>query len=95
MNHTARCAKATVIPPRSTCVLPIRFAELKTRQDYLLLPVANNAYLPGGAYVMRSVIEGDQTSVLVTNVMDHELTVPKGTRIGTVESFDNAQQTKF
>src|SRR6202043_3552256 len=41
-NHTVRCSKATVVPPRSSCPLPIRFAGLKNKQDYLLLPVGNN-----------------------------------------------------
>jgi hypothetical protein len=95
VNHTARYSKVTVVPAKSTCLLPIRFAGLKVKQDYLLMPVTNNAYLPGGTYVMRSIIEGDQTSVLVTNVMDVPLTIPKGARVGTVESLDNAQETKF
>ena len=70
INHTARCAKTTILPPRSTSVLPIRFAGLKTKQDYLLVPVSNNAYLPDGAYVMRSIIDGDQSQILITNVTD-------------------------
>jgi hypothetical protein len=94
-NHTVRCAKTTLVPARSTITLPIRHAGLNKKQHYLLMPMANNAYLPGGAYVVRSVIDGDQEFVLVTNVTDDTLNVPKGARIGTIESFDNAQETRF
>lgn len=95
VNHTVCCATAMVIPPRSTCLLSIRFTSLKIKQDYILLPTSNNAHLPGGMYVIRSVISGDQNSVLVTNVTDDALTIPKRARIGTVESLNNAQDIRL
>src|SRR5579871_3273424 len=93
-----RTATQVVIPPNSYTFVPIRHRQAFSRtwnQDLMFHPTRGNVYLPPGAYVMRSLFQGDQQLALITNVSDEEITITKGVRIGSVESLHNAAETRY
>ena len=95
VHHIVRCAMKTTILPKASCFVPIHFPPLHSNQDFIFKPVRGNAYLPAGCYVLRSIVSNDQTSILITNVTDKAVDITKGVRVGSIESLDDASDTRY
>src|SRR5437762_1342458 len=58
-------------------------------------PVYGNAYLPAGCYVFRSIVSNDEALILITNVTDKAVDIMKAVRVGSIESLDDASDTRY
>jgi len=94
-KHQVRCAVTIEIAAQMSAWVTIRYAKLLFNQNYIFKPFKGNVYLFPGYYVLRSIITGNQTDILVTNVTDEAVKIYKNMCIGTMESFHNYTSVKF
>jgi hypothetical protein len=89
-KHCIRTAATVTIQPHISAVIPIRFKELKTNQDYVFRLYPNNMYLPDNTYTLSGIVKGDQDSIRITNGDDVPRMISKGTRVGQIGSHERA-----
>jgi dUTPase len=87
-KHCVRAAATVTIQPHTSAVIPIRFKELKTNQDYVFTPYPNNMYLPENTCTLKGIVKGDQDGIFITNVDDVPRTISKGSRVGQIGSLE-------
>ena len=92
-NAPVRAKENTEIPPNASKAIAVKMPrEANGDVSYLFQPFGHNQYLPFGCYVLKGIVNGNQGSIIVSNLSDTPLKVLKNTRVGRISTMDLTTQ---